>query len=558
MKVIWNSCSWLAQVLAILIATPALAEIVDINLLQLNDIYEITPVEGGTRGGLARVATLRQQLYNSNHRTYTVLAGDTLSPSALGTAKINRRPLDGEQMVAVMNVLGLDYATFGNHEFDLPKEALYQRLQESKFHWVSSNVSDSIEKPKPFKGVPRSIVFNVKGDGGAVVRVGLIGVTLDSNKPDYVSYTNPIQAAKQQVSELEGKVDILIAITHLSIEDDRKLAEDVPEIDIILGGHEHENIQQWRSHEHKNIQPWRAKYFTPIFKADANARTVYVHKLSYDTIKKSLQINSTLIPITDKIPDEPETARIVKKWVEIGDLAFCADGFKPKEEIAKLEFTLDGLESSVRNKSTKLTELIAKAMLKEVPDADLAVFNSGSIRIDDSIPAGVPITQYDVIRILPFGGKVFAVQIKGSLLQKVLDKGQLNKGTGGYLQTANVSRQEAPSDKGQLNKGTGGYLQTANVSQKKPSIQWLIQGQPLDPNHLYKIAINDFLAKGKESGLDFLNIDNTDKQEIKLIAEKGDIRKAIIDYLKSEKTVSDTNSDWTCSKLKNYSIPLSR
>ncbi|MEH2000946.1 MAG: bifunctional metallophosphatase/5'-nucleotidase [Nostoc sp.] len=491
MKLIGQGCSVVIQVLvAVTLATPALAEIVNINLLQLNDIYEITPVEGGTRGGLARVATLRRQLYKDNPRTYTLLAGDVFSPSALGTAKINGTPLAGQQMVAVMNALGLDYATFGNHEFDLPENLFYQRLQESRFRWVSSNVSDSTGQT--FKGVSRSIVFNVKGDRSAVVRVGLIGITLDSNRPKYVSYTDPITTAKQQVSTLKGKVDIIIAITHQSIEDDRKLAETVPEIDIILGGHEHENIQQWRGRD-----------FTPIFKADANARTVYVHQLSYDTINRSLIIKSQLVPITDKIPDEPKTAKIVKEWLERGYQAFRANGFEPNQEIGQLTFALDGLESSVRNKSTKLTELIAEAMLQEVPDADLAVFNSGSIRIDDVIPPG-PITQYDVIRILPFGGKVVAVEISGALLQRVLDQGQANK-------------------------GTGGYLQTAKVSQQANSRSWLIQGQPLDPKRTYKIAINDFLISGKEKGLDFLNLQ---QPGIKLIAEKRDIRFVMIDQLK--------------------------
>ncbi|MDZ8028918.1 MAG: bifunctional metallophosphatase/5'-nucleotidase [Nostoc sp. DedQUE01] len=491
MKLIRQGCSVILPVLAaVTLATPVLAEIVKINLLQLNDIYEITPVESGTRGGLARVATLRQQLYKDNPRTYTMLAGDAFSPSALGTAKINGRPLAGQQMVSVMNALGFDYATFGNHEFDLPQDLFYQRLQESRFRWVSSNVSDSAGQP--LKGVPRSIVFNVKGDRTAVVRVGLIGVTLDSNQPKYVTYTDPIATAKQQVSQLKGKVDIIVALTHLSIEDDRRLAETVPEIDIILGGHEHENIQQWRGRD-----------FTPIFKADANARTVYVHQLSYDTVTRSLAINSRLVPITDKIPDEPKTAKIVKEWLERGYEAFRANGFEPNQQIAQLTFALDGLESSVRNKETKLTELIAQSMLKEVPDADLAVFNGGSIRIDDVILPG-SITQYDVIRIVPFGGKVVAVEINGALLQRVLDQGQANK-------------------------GTGGYLQTAKVSQQANSKNWLIQGQPLDPKRTYKIAINDFLISGKEKGLDFLNLQ---QPGIKLIAEKRDIRFAIIDQLK--------------------------
>ncbi|WP_242051599.1 bifunctional UDP-sugar hydrolase/5'-nucleotidase [Nostoc sp. FACHB-280] len=460
-----QGCAVVIQtLLTITLTNPVLAEIVNINLLQLNDIYEITPVEGGNRGGLARVATLREQLYRANPRTYTILAGDAFSPSALGTAKINGTPLAGQQMVAVMNSLGLDYATFGNHEFDIPENLFYQRLQESRFRWVSSNVSDSTAQP--FKGIPRSIVFNVKGDHGAMVRVGLIGVTLSSNQSNYVKYTDPITAAQQEVSKLKGKVDIIVAITHQSIEDDRKLAENVPEINIILGGHEHENIQLWRG-----------RNFTPIFKADANARTVYVHQLSYNTTKKSLKINSQLVPITDEIPDEPKTAKIVEEWVERGYQAFRKQSFEPKQVIAKLDFALDGFESSVRNKSTRLTELIAQAMLQEVPDADLAVFNSGSIRIDDEIPPG-EITQYDVIRILPFGGKVVSVKIKGDLLQKALEKGENNK-------------------------GTGGYLQTAKVSQQADSRNWLIQGKPIKSDCYYKIATVDFLISGREQGLEF-------------------------------------------------------
>ncbi|MBF2004909.1 MAG: bifunctional metallophosphatase/5'-nucleotidase [Chlorogloeopsis fritschii C42_A2020_084] len=497
MKLIWKGCSIVLQVLAtVAFTTPALAEIVNINLLQLNDIYEITPVEGGTRGGLARVATLRKQLYQANPRTYTFLAGDAFSPSALGTAKINGIPLAGQQMVAVMNALGFDYATFGNHEFDLPENLFYERLKESRFRWFSGNVSDS--KGQPFKGVPRSIIFNVKGDRGAVVRVGLIGVTLDSNKAKYVSYTDPIDTAKQQVRSLKGKVDILIAVTHLSIEQDRKLAETIPEIDIILGGHEHENIQQWRGRD-----------FTPIFKADANARTVYVHQLSYDTIKKNLQINSRLVPIMEKIPEDSKIAKVVKQWVERGYQAFRASGFEPEQVIANVPVALDGLESSVRNEATKLTELIAEAMLKEVKDADLAVYNGGSIRIDDVIPAG-PITQYDVIRILPFGGKIVAVEMNGALLQRVLEQGQANKGTGGYLQTAKVRKDS--------NLGN-----------------WLINNQPLNPNQTYKVAINDFLISGKEQGLDFLNLQ---QPGIKLIAKKRDIRFAVIDKIKSQAAAS--------------------
>ena len=118
---------------------------VHITILHLNDVYEISPVSGGTQGGLARVATLEKQLREENPNTIAVLAGDLISPSALGTASIKGESLAGRQMVNVMNEVGLDYSTFGNHEFDHDAKTLSQRLQESNFSWISSNVSFNTE-----------------------------------------------------------------------------------------------------------------------------------------------------------------------------------------------------------------------------------------------------------------------------------------------------------------------------------------------------------------------------------------------------------------------------
>ncbi|MGK7873421.1 MAG: bifunctional UDP-sugar hydrolase/5'-nucleotidase [Xenococcaceae cyanobacterium] len=496
----------LSIVLALSSCRASTDKVVDITLVHLNDIYEITAVEGGKRGGLARVATLRQDLLAHNSNTYTILAGDAFSPSALGTAKVNGQRLAGRQMVAVMNALGFDYATFGNHEFDLPKDQFLQRLQESRFQWFSSNVLNA-KTGEAFAGVPSSIILRVEDEQGAVVRVGLIGVTLESNPADYVKYKNPIDSAREEVKELQGQVDILVAVTHLSLAEDQQLAAEVPEIDLILGGHEHENIQQWRIVSKPAQSAQCQENGTPIFKADANARTVYIHDLHYNTANRCLEIESRLQPITEAISEEPRTAKVVQEWVEQGFQAFRENGFEPTEVIATTTEPLDGLESSVRNYSTNLTKLIAEAMLREVGDADLAVFNSGSIRIDDRLPAG-EITEYDVIRVLPFGGKVLSVQMQGDMLKKVLDVGQKNR-------------------------GTGGYLQTANVEQEKETGSWLIQGQPLKLDLVYGVAINDFLVTGKEQNLGFLTREALGEESI---IEKEDIRQAVIRELKARQS----------------------
>jgi 5'-nucleotidase len=466
---------------------------VHITLLHLNDVYEITPVNNGTQGGLARVATIRKQLANQNPHTFMVLAGDLFSPSALGTARVNGERLAGRHIVDVMNATGLDYATFGNHEFDLNAEQFGQRLSESQAIWFSSNVMDVQGQPLP--NVEGHVIFTATNTMNQPVRVGMFGLTVASNPRDYVSYLDPMDVAQQEVDALRGQVEILIAVTHLSLQEDTQLVQTFPEIDLVLGGHEHEN---W--------QIWRGPGMTPIFKADANARSVYIHDLYYNTTTGQLEIDSQLRLVTADIPDDPEVAQVVQNWVDVAYAGFRSQGFEPDRAVTTLTEPLDGTESSVRNQPTRLTELIAHGMLHAVPDAELSIFNSGSIRLDDVLLPGV-ITEYDIIRTLPFGGIVLAVEMQGSLLQDVLDQGAANQGRGGYLQTANVEWDPAASN-------------------------WQINGAILDADKSYLVAINDFLLTGLEAGLDFLNRDNPDLK-VNETEIAPDIRNTLIDELQS-------------------------
>ena len=264
---------------------------VEFTILHMNDVYEMTPLGGGKEGGLARVATIRKQLLAENPNTLTVLAGYLLSPSALSTANVDGERLEGRQMVAAMNALGLDYSTFGNHEFDIPQRSLLDRLRESRFTWISSNVFD--KSGRSFAGVVRNKVVEIRDGNGSIVRLGLFGLTLGINTVDYVNYTDFLEEARVQVRDLRGRVDILVALTHLVARQDIELAEADLGIDLILGGHDHENLQYWRGAR-----------FVPIFKADANARTVYIHRMQYDTERKKLTVRSVLRHVTDDVPDD--------------------------------------------------------------------------------------------------------------------------------------------------------------------------------------------------------------------------------------------------------------
>ncbi len=478
--------------------------IIEITILQMNDVYEIAPISQGKSGGLARVAALRKKLLKENPNTYTVIAGDFFSPSAIGTAKVDGERLDGRQMVDVLNKLGLDYATFGNHEFDLKEKPFKKRIEEVEFTWISSNVRTTSNSH--FRHSVSNVVKQISGPGNKKVNLGIVGVTIDSKIPEYVTITDPIPALKQEVQSLKDQTDVIIAITHLDFSDDIKIANEIEEIDLIIGGHDHENMLFQRGTN-----------YTPVVKADANAKSVYIHRISYNTETGKSDISSTFVPITDNIKGDPEIKKIVKRWMERGFEGFRNDGFEPEKTIANLTEDYDGLESSVRRRPTNLTELIAKSMVSEAKGTDLAIFNSGSIRIDDKLLKGA-VTQYDILRVLPYEGKVLKIKIKGDELKKVITKGQRLKGTGGYVQT------------------------TSNVALDKGI--WKIDGISIDDNKVYNLAINDWLACGNEDGLEFLHIAEngvcneasmtnapSKNPDIKFDTSYGDIRQAIIKEL---------------------------
>ena len=464
---------------------------IHVTILHFNDIYEITSVGGGTQGGLARVATLRKQLLAKNPNTITVLGGDLFSPSAIGTASVNGKPLAGQQMVDVLNHLGLDYATFGNHEFDLKEPQFTQRMQEAKFKWVSSNVLNT--QGQPYANVNQQQLLTFTGaDSGKTFTLALFGVTLSENKPSYVSYTRPLTTASEQVKRLKDKTGFIVALSHQSIEDDVKMIEQNPLIDLVLGGHEHVNYQRWRGD------------FTPLLKADANVRSVYVVELFFDPATGKTEITPTLLPIDNRIAEDPELKKVVDKWVKIAFDAFRRQGFNPEEIVSTTTEALDGLESSIRSEQTNLSQLISRSMLLAYSTAELSILNSGSIRIDDILPAG-KISQYDIIRILPFGGHVQLVEMSGTLLQKTLNQGLSNRGTGGFLDSAN--------------------------SQYSKEHGWLINNQKIKVDKYYKVAITDFLTSGKERNLGFLTPSNP---ALKIIntGQNNDIRKLVIQALK--------------------------
>ncbi len=468
---------------------------VEFYILQMNDVYEIAPLEGGKVGGLARVATVLDSLKAINSNTISILSGDFLSPSLIGTLKYQEQKIAGLQMVEALNELGLDYVTFGNHEFDIKEEEVQRQIDQSRFTWIASNtyhVVDSVISPWEQRGaaLPNFITREFANESGTSVRVGIMGITVDFNKKDYVSYNSDYpKVGKELLANYRAQYDVPIAITHLEVYQDEAFSKALPEIPLLLGGHDHVNM---------SVPVGQAV----ITKADANAKTIYIHRCTYDKASSEFQVESTLMNITDKLREKPSVRAVVDKWTDIAEGSMISMGYDPNEVIYGTTEMLDGREKSIRYKPTNLGSLIAKAIYNLQSDLDFAVYNSGSVRLDDQLTGDI--TQTDVLRTLPFGGGLVVTEMKGSEVQKMLQIGlEQNNGIGGYFQTEKISRQDD---------------------------SYLINGQAIDEAKSYRFIAPQFLMDGKEANLSFLG--NYKYENPETYGDlKNDIRDAVISHM---------------------------
>lgn len=468
-------------------------------ILQMNDVYEIGPLNQGNEGGMAKVATLVKQ-QESRYQTFVVLAGDFVSPSVIGTTKIDGQGVYGRHMVDMMNKVGVDLVVFGNHEFDIPEKDLQERINESQFAWLSSDVlhknSDGTVTPF-YRTRPDSVVFPASFllySKHQQFTIGIVNATIHSNQQPWVVYQDQLQSVKKAYRQVKKHSDIIVGLTHLSLDEDKKLAIKMKHIRLIMGGHEHQH----------NYMPVRKG---AIAKADANAKTMYRHLVFKEGKRGKIKIISNLVYIDSAVVPDPEIAAAVKLWEDKAYAAFRAIGLEPNAVVYHTKEPLDGTETNIRYKQTNLGILIAESMKAVSPKADAAIFNSGSIRIDDMID-GV-MTQLDVIRTLPFGGKLCEVELTGTLLNQILITSDRIKGLGGYLQVSpNITF-----------SGTN----------------WQVSGTEIVPSKTYRIITLKFLFSGAEKGLEFLKEGNPEIKAINHFSDptdlRTDIRLAVVKYL---------------------------
>jgi 5'-nucleotidase len=378
-----------------------------VRFLLINDVYVADTMTDG-RGGLARVATVRSRLADQGQVVF-VLAGDVLSPSLLS------KYYGGRQMVEALDAAKLNYATFGNHEFELPRDTLLARIAESSFKWISANCTgaDGAAFPK----VQPWDTLRVSGH-----LVGMFGLTLRGDYRSYVRCTDPDSAAHQAIDTLgKLKADLIVGLTHQSIEADRELLAREPALDLILGGHEHEAHDTVVTNRH-------------VLKADANARSAQFVTLWGG--KEKWRQAVALVPIDNRLPDDSATAAVVHRWEDS-----LRARLGPERVVATAVDPIDARDVTNRRRESPIGDLVTDAM-RAGTGAAVALINAGAMRLDDVIPAG-PVSNYQLESIFLFADetRVVTFPLTGARLREVLEHGVGDGalGKGGFLQVSGIA-----------------------------------------------------------------------------------------------------------------------
>lgn len=448
----------LCLVLLLTCACQAFAEPVTIRILHINDLHGFanpvtTPGANTPLGGAARLAKQIKQL-RTQHPSLLLAAGDMIQGDTWA------RLTEGKNVIELMNLLGVDAMTLGNHEFDYGQTVLKRRIEEATFPMLAANLN----------GLPTTIpriYFNRMG-----VRIAVIGLvteeTPQSSHPRNVTgltFSSPLEVAREQISEAELTADLVILLTHQGYEHDRALAQTLcnesapatPVPILIVGGHTHTRLQQ----------PIRIGNCT-VAQAWEHGKALGVIDLTLDN-GKLLHVKGRLAEITPALgPGDRRMAGLVERYnretkTQLGKQAGLA--------------AVDLIQQGARLRETNLGNLVAD-IVRQTTKAQVAIINGGSLRT--GIPKGA-ITAGQLYAALPFNNYLVAVRMSGRQLLAALEHGVsgLPNEEGRFPQVSGISFSFAPG------KPVGQRVLTASVN-----------GRPIAPDQEYSVATLDFIAAG--------------------------------------------------------------
>lgn len=436
--------------------TPTPKGAVEITILHTNDVH--SRVSFSATGGLGydKLSTIVKEMRAKNPNTLLMDAGDALHGQTIST--LNK----GESIVRIMNAVGYDLMTVGNHDFNYGQDRLLELAKMADFDIISS----SIYKADYSTFLPSYVIKEFDG-----VKVAVFGLstpdTTFTTHPDNVvglDFFDPVIIGKLMVAQLKDKADIIVCLAHLGIDSSgdyssEKVARYVNGIDVIVDGHSHTSLPEGRLVNN-----------TLIVQAGDYIKNVGVVEL---------KLANGVLTKTAKHITHAEGGAMASDQIIVDLIAeIQADNTAiTSEVIGTTTIKLDGERGMVRTGETNLGNLITDAMLYET-GAQIAFTNGGGIRA--SIDVG-EITVGDVITVLPFGNYVVTKELTGAQIVAALELGMdtypAEKGSFPHIAGMKVVFDPA--------KAAGERVVSVTVG-----------GEAIVLDKHYSVATNDFIAAG--------------------------------------------------------------
>ncbi|MCU0765830.1 MAG: bifunctional metallophosphatase/5'-nucleotidase [Gammaproteobacteria bacterium] len=443
-----------AGLLALLVAVGAAAEPLPLTVLHFNDFHgHLEPVTdratGETLGGIARLAgAIRAVRDEDPKRPVVVLfAGDMLQGTVTSTVFLGLPDLE------MLAAAGVDVAVMGNHELDFGQDHFRTLLSRARYPILGANVRAA---PEPFALRP-SVILEPPG-GPRVAVLGLVTEELTTTTHPRnavgVGVDDAIATALALVPGLEAQADLVVVLSHLGIAADRALAREVPGVDLVVGGHNHNRYEQ----------PV-LENGVPIVQAGDWGR--WLGRMDLEVDEGAVRVVAyRLLPIDAGVPEDPAIAAQVRALAqrleaEVGVI------------VGRLTADLDGSREVIRRGESAFGNLLGD-LARELTGSDVALFNGGGIR--SSIPAG-DVRLKHVYEAIPFANELVTGTLTGAQLRAALEHSaglDPLDNPGGFLQVSGL--RYAIRD-GRLDEVTVG-------------------GQPLRPDARYRVVMPDFLAAG--------------------------------------------------------------
>ncbi len=426
--------------------------------------------EGKCFGGTARLVTAIADARARSNNSILVSGGDQFQGSLFYTY------YKGKVAAEMMNKLGYDAMTVGNHEFDDGPEVLRGFMDALKFPVLMSNADYSGEELLAGTLLKSTVIER----GGE--KLGLIGLTpqdtdeLASPGPN-VKFTDPVAAVQGEVDRLEAMgVNKIIVLSHSGYNVDKRVAAQTTGVDVIVGGHSNTYLSNTSE---RAVGPYPTMVgSTAIVQAYAYGKFLGELNVTFDDAGNVTAAVGEPLSMDGTVAEDGATV------ARIAELAGPLDEIRTRV-VASAGAAIDGDRAVCRVKECSMGNLVADAMLDRVADqgVTIAIANSGGIRA--SIEAG-DVTMGDVLSVLPFQNTLSTFAINGQGIIDALENGvsQVEGVKGRFPQVAGITFTWDPSV-----APNEGRIQSVMVAGDAGFV-------PIEPDKTYLVVTNNYVRNG--------------------------------------------------------------